>query len=193
MCRHYSLLGTYTDISPIHWQHGAIARLDKGEKIDKLLKDGYSSLSLGYVGIYETTKLMTGMSSTTKQGHDFAIKLLKRINKTVNKWKNETGLGFVLYGNSKEGLCKKFALIDKERFGTIQDITDKGFYTNSYHVNQLENIDIFEKLKFESEFQDISIGGSIETINIKDINNSELEKIIKYLYDNIQYAEINVK
>ena len=193
MCRHYSLLGTYTDISPIHWQHGAISRLGKGEKIDKLLKDGYSSLSLGYVGIYETTKLMTGMSNTTKQGHDFAIKLLKKINKTINKWKNETGLGFVLYGNSKEGLCKKFALIDKERFGTIQDITDKGFYTNSYHVNQLENIDIFEKLKFESEFQDISSGGSIETINIKDINNSELEKIIKYLYDNIQYAEINVK
>lgn len=192
MCRHYSLLGTYSDISPIHWQHGAISRLSKGEKIDKLLKDGYSSLSLGYVGIYETTKLMTGMSNTTKQGHDFAIKLLKKINKKVNEWKNETGLGFVLYGNSKESLCKKFALIDKEKFGTIQDITDKGFYTNSYHIAKTEDIDLFEKLKFESEFQNISTGGGIADIEIKYTNNNELERIIKYLYDNIQYAEINV-
>ncbi len=193
MCRHYSLLGTYSDVSPIHWQHGAISRLKKGEKIDGLLKDGYSSLSLGYVGIYEATKLMTGMSNTTKQGHDFAMKLLKKINKTVNEWKNETGLGFVLYGDSKESLCKKFALIDKEKFGTIQDITDKGFYTNSYHVTKMEDINIFEKLKFESEFQNISTGGGIANIDIKYTDDNELEKIIRYLYDNIQYSEINIK
>ena len=150
MCRHYALLGTTSDISPIHWQYGAIARLDKGEKIDKLLKGGYSTLSLGYIGIYEVTKAMKGVSHTTEEGHEFAIRVMKKLRDTVKKWKQETGLGFALYGTPAESLCYKFARIDKEKFGTIPDITDKGYYTNSYHVDVREKIDAFEKLKFES-------------------------------------------
>ena len=183
MCRHYALLGTRSDISPIHWQYGAIARLEKGEKIDELLKGGYSTLSLGYIGIYETTKLVKGVSHTTKEGHDFAIKLMTKLRDTTKKWKAETGLGFALYGTPAESLCYKFARIDKERFGTIEDVTDKGYYTNSYHVDVREKIDAFEKLKFESEFQNLSTGGAI----------SYIESVVKFIYDNIQYAEFNTK
>ena len=142
MCRHYALLGTHSDISPIHWQYGAIARLAKGEKIDKLLYGGYSTISLGYIGIYEMTKLMKGVSHTTPEGHDFAL-------------------------TPAESLCYKFARIDKERFGTIKDVTDKGYYTNSYHVDVREKIDAFEKLSFESEFQKISSGGNLLYRNTK--------------------------
>ena len=130
MCRHYALLGTKSDISPIHWQYGAISRLGKGEKIDKLLFGGYSTISLGYIGIYEVTKLMTGESHTTEKGHDFAVKVMKHLRETTNRWKKETNIGFALYGTPAESLCYKFARIDKERFGTIKDITDKGYYTN---------------------------------------------------------------
>ena len=195
MCRHYALLGTYSDISPIHWQYGAIARLNKGEKIDKLLMDGYSTLSLGYIGIYETTKLIKGVSHTTEEGRKFALKLMNKLNDTVKKWKKETGLGFALYGTPAESLCYRFARIDKEKFGTIKDITDKGYYTNSYHVDVREKINAFDKLKFESEFQNISTGGAISYIEIPNmLNNLEaLESVVKFIYENIQYAEFNTK
>ena len=146
MCRHYALLGTHSDISPIHWQYGAIARLEKGEKIDKLLYGGYSTISLGYIGIYEMTKVMKGVSHTTPEGHDFAIRVMRHLRETVNRWKAETNIGFALYGTPAESLCYKFARIDKEKFGTIKDVTDKGYYTNSYHVDVREKIDAFAKL-----------------------------------------------
>ncbi len=195
MCRHYALLGTKSDISPIHWQYGAIARLKKGEKIDKLLYGGYSTISLGYIGIYEMTKLMKGVPQTEKEGHDFAIKVMQYLKDTVAKWKKETNIGFALYGTPAESLCYKFAKIDKERFGTIKDVTDKGYYTNSYHVDVREKIDAFDKLSFESEFQKISTGGCISYVEIPNMqhNLDALETAVKFIYDNIQYAEFNTK
>ena len=195
MCRHYALLGTHSDISPIHWQYGAIARLAKGEKIDKLLYGGYSTISLGYIGIYEMTKLMKGVSHTTPEGHDFALRVMKHLRETTDRWKKETNIGFALYGTPAESLCYKFARIDKERFGTIKDVTDKGYYTNSYHVDVREKIDAFEKLSFESEFQKISSGGAISYIEIPNMekNIDALETVVKFIYDNIQYAEFNTK
>lgn len=195
MCRHYALLGTHSDISPIHWQYGAIARLEKGEKIDKLLYGGYSTISLGYIGVYEMTKVMKGVSHTTPEGHDFAIRVMKHLRETVNRWKAETNIGFALYGTPAESLCYKFARIDKEKFGTIKDVTDKGYYTNSYHVDVREKIDAFEKLGFESEFQKISSGGAISYIEIPNMqkNIDALETAVKFIYDNIQYAEFNTK
>ena len=195
MCRHYALLGTASDISPIHWQYGAIARLKKGEKIDKLLYGGYSTISLGYIGIYEMTKLMKGVSHTEPEGHDFAIKVMQHLKDTVAKWKKETNIGFALYGTPAESLCYKFARIDKEKFGTIKDVTDKGYYTNSYHVDVREKIDAFDKLSFESEFQKISTGGCISYVEIPNMQNNidALESLVKFIYDNIQYAEFNTK
>ena len=195
MCRHYALLGTHSDISPIHWQYGALARLKKGETIDKLLYGGYSTISLGYIGIYELTKLMKGVSQTKPEGHDFALKVMKHLNEATQRWKKETNIGFALYGTPAESLCYRFARIDKERFGTIKDVTDKGYYTNSYHVDVREKIDAFEKLKFESEFQNISTGGAISYIEIPNMskNIDALESVVKFIYDNIQYAEFNTK
>ena len=195
MCRHYSLLGTSSDISPIHWQNGAIARLKKGEKIDKYLKDGYSTLSLGYIGIYETTKLMKGVSQTTPEGHEFAIRVMNYLKDRTTKWRNESGLGFSLYGTPAESLCYRFARIDKEKFGSIPDVTDKGYYTNSYHVDVREKIDAFSKLKFESEFQPLSSGGAISYVEVPNMKNNleALEEVVKFIYDNIQYAEFNTK
>ena len=195
MCRHYALLGTHSDISPIHWQYGALARLQKGEKIDKLLYGGYSTISLGYIGIYELTKLMKGVSHTTPEGHEFAIKVMKHLKEAVTRWKKETNIGFALYGTPAESLCYRFARIDKEKFGTIKDVTDKGYYTNSYHVDVREKIDAFDKLKFESEFQGISTGGCISYIEIPNMakNIDALEAVVQFIYDNIQYAEFNTK
>ncbi len=195
MCRHQALLGTTSDISPIHWQYGAISRLAKGEKIDKLLFGGYSTISLGYIGIYEMTKLMTGHSQTDECGHDFAIEVMKHLKETVARWKKETNIGFALYGTPAESLCYRFARIDKEKFGTIKDVTDKGYYTNSYHVDVREKIDAFEKLKFESEFQALSTGGAISYIEIPNMQNNieALRSVVKFIYDNIQYAEFNTK
>ena len=195
MCRHYALLGTKSDISPIHWQYGAIARLEKGEKIDKLLYGGYSTLSLGYIGIYEMTKLVKGVSHTTPEGKEFALKVMKYLKDKVAEWKKETNIGFALYGTPAESLCYKFARIDKEKFGSIEDVTDKGYYTNSYHVEVREEIDAFEKLSFESEFQKLSTGGAISYIEIPNMkkNLEALETIVKFIYDNIQYAEMNTK
>ena len=195
MCRHNALVGTTSDISPIHWQYGAIARLKKGEKIDKLLYGGYSTISLGYIGIYEMTKLMTGESHTEPKGHEFATKVMKHLRETTDRWKKETNIGFALYGTPAESLCYKFAKIDKEKFGTIKDVTDKGYYTNSYHVDVREKIDAFDKLKFESEFQKISSGGAISYIEIPNMQNNieALRSVVKFIYDNIQYAEFNTK
>lgn len=195
MCRHYALLGTNSDTSPIHWKYGAIARLKAGEKIDKLLKNGYSTISLGYIGIYEVTKLMKGVSHTTEEGHEFAVRVMKHLREKTDKWKEETGIGFGLYGTPAESLCYRFAKIDKEKFGEIKDITDKGYYTNSYHVDVREKIDAFSKLKFESEFQQISSGGAISYIEIPNMKNNlkALEEIVKFIYENIQYAEFNTK
>ena len=195
MCRHYALLGTTSDISPIHFQYGAIARLKKGEKIDPLLKDGYSSISLGYIGVYETTKLVKGVSHTDPIGEKFAIKLMNKLRETTDRWKKETGIGFALYGTPAESLCYRFARIDKEKFGIIKDVTDKGYYTNSYHVDVREKIDAFSKLKFESQFQKISSGGAISYVEIPNMrhNLKALEELVKFIYDNIQYAEFNTK
>ena len=186
MCRHYALLGTNSDTSPIHWKYGAIARLKAGEKIDKLLKNGYSTISLGYIGIYEVTKLMKGVSHTTEEGHEFAVRVMKHLREKTDKWKEETGIGFGLYGTPAESLCYRFAKIDKEKFGEIKDITDKGYYTNSYHVDVREKIDAFSKLKFESEFQQISSGGAISYIEIPNMKNNlkALEEIVKFIYEN---------
>ena len=195
MCRHHALLGVTSDVSPIHWQYGAIARLKPGEKIDKLLKDGYSTLSLGYIGIYEVTKLMTGEPHTSPKGQAFALKVMKRLRNACETWKEESGLGFGLYGTPAESLCYRFARIDKEKFGDIKDITDKGYYTNSYHVDVREHIDAFSKLKFESQFQPISSGGAISYVEIPNMRNNlaALEELVKFIYDNIQYAEFNTK
>lgn len=195
MCRHHALEGTLSDVSPIHWQYGAIARLEKGEKIDKLLHDGYSTLSLGYIGLYEVTKLMTGESHTSESGLNFALKVMNRLRSATDTWKETTGLGFGLYGTPAESLCYRFARIDKERFGDIDDVTDKGYYTNSYHVDVRETIDAFSKFTFESQFQVISSGGAISYVEIPNMRNNleALEEVVKFIYNNIQYAEFNTK
>ncbi|MDD6208688.1 MAG: anaerobic ribonucleoside-triphosphate reductase [Clostridiales bacterium] len=195
MCRHRALEGTLSDASPIHWQYGAIARLKKGEKIDKLLHGGYSTISLGYIGLYEVTKLMTGCSHTEPKGLDFALRLMKRLRRATDTWKEETGIGFGLYGTPAESLCYRFANIDKKKYGSIPDITDKGYYTNSYHVDVREKIDAFEKFRFESQFQTISSGGAISYVEIPNLRNNleALEEVVKFIYENIQYAEFNTK
>lgn len=195
MCRHHALEGTLSNVSPIHWQYGAIARLKPGETIDKLLHNGYSTISLGYIGLYEVTKLMTGVSHTDPKGTDFALRLMKRLRLACDTWKLETGIGFGLYGTPAESLCYRFAEIDKKRFGVIPDVTDKGYYTNSYHVDVRENIDAFEKFTFESQFQNISSGGAISYVEIPNMrhNLEALEDVVRFIYDNIQYAEFNTK
>lgn len=195
MCRHEALLGTLSDTSPIHWQYGAIARLAKGEKIDKYLKGGYSTLSLGYIGIYELTMLMKGVPQTDPEGEKFALAVMKHMREKCDEWKKETGLGFALYGTPAESLCYRFARIDKERFGTIKNVTDKGYYTNSYHVDVRQKIDAFSKFKFESQFQPISSGGCISYVEVPNMekNLKAMEEIVKFIYDNIQYAEFNTK
>ena len=195
MCRHHALEGTLSNVSPIHWQYGAIARLNKDEPIDKLLHDGYSTISLGYIGLYEVTKLMTGVSHTDPKGLEFALKVMNRLRAATDTWKENTGIGFGLYGTPADSLCYRFARIDKQKFGDIPDVTDKGYYTNSYHVDVREKIDAFSKFKFESQFQKISSGGAISYVEIPNMRNNlqALEEIVKFIYDNIQYAEFNTK
>lgn len=195
MLRYESLKGTISDVSPIHWQYGAIARLKSGEVIDELLKDGYATISLGYIGIYEAVKYMTGESHTTEKGTEFALRIMKFMKEHCDRWKSVTGLGFGLYGTPAESLCYRFAKIDKSRFGDIEDITDKGYYTNSYHVDVRENIDAFAKLKFESQFQPISSGGCISYIEMANMskNPDAVKTLINFIYHNIQYAEFNTK
>lgn len=195
MCRHKALLGTLSDVSPIHWQYGAIARLKKGEKIDRFLKDGYSTLSLGYIGIYEMTYLVKGVSHTAPEGREFAMQVMLHMKERVDSWKQESGLGFGLYGTPAESLCYRFARIDRQKYGVIEQVTDKGYYTNSYHVDVREPISAFDKFRFESDFQNISTGGAISYVEVPNMahNLEAMETVVKYIYDNIQYAEFNTK
>jgi len=195
MCRHNALKNVRSDSSPIHWQYGAIARLPKGTPIEPLLYGGYSSISLGYIGLYEVTKLMTGVSHTAPEGQEFARKVMNRLRKACDDWKAQTNIGFALYGTPAESLCYRFARIDKERFGTIPDVTDKGYYTNSYHVDVREPIDAFSKFQFESQFQSISTGGCISYSEVPNMSHNleALEDVVRFIYDNIQYAEFNTK
>ncbi len=195
MCRHKALLGVTSDVSPIHWQYGAIARLKKGEKIDKYLKGGYSTMSLGYIGLYEATYLMKGCSHTKEPGTEFALRVMDRMKDAAARWKEETGIGFSLYGTPAESLCYRFARIDREKFGDIENVTDKGYYTNSYHVDVREEIDAFTKFSFESQFQNKSLGGAISYVEIPNLmhNTEAIEELIRFIYDNIQYGEFNTK
>ena len=195
MCRHNALKNVRSDSSPIHWQYGAIARLPKGAPIEPLLYGGYSSISLGYIGLYEVTKLMRGCSHTEPGGREFAMQVMNRLRAACDQWKKETNIGFALYGTPAESLCYRFARIDKERFGTIPDVTDKGYYTNSYHVDVREHIDAFDKFTFESQFQKISTGGCISYVEIPTMrhNLEALKEVVRFIYDNIQYAEFNTK
>ena len=195
MCRHNALKKVRSDSSPIHWQYGAIARLPKGASIEPLLYGGYSSISLGYIGLYELTKLVKGVSHTQPGGTEFALAVMNRLRKACDDWKAETNIGFALYGTPAESLCYRFARIDKERFGTISDVTDKGYYTNSYHVDVREHIDAFDKFTFESQFQKISTGGCISYVEIPNMrhNLEALKDVVRFIYDNIQYAEFNTK
>lgn len=192
----YELLKNVTsDVSPIHWQYGAIARLPKGAPVRPLLENGYATISMGYIGIYEATKLITGESNTGAQGKEFALQLMNRLQQAVKEWQLKHGLGFGLYGTPAESLTNRFSSIDRARFGEIPDITDKGYYTNSYHVNVREEINVFDKFSFESEFQKISTGGCISYAEIPNMTNNipALLTMIGYIYDNISYAEFNTK
>ena len=193
--RNSLLKNVKSDNSPIHWQYGAIARLKKGESIQKYLSNGYSTLSVGYIGIYEATKCVKGVSHTTKEGKEFALKVIKTIKDAADKWSEETKMAFSIYGTPAESLTHRFCSIDKKRFGEIKDITDKGYYTNSYHVDVREHISVFDKFKFEQEFQKLSTGGCISYAEIPNMNNNveAIEQMIRFIYDNIQYAEFNTK
>ena len=195
MCRHNALRKVTSDVSPIHWQYGAIARLPKHTPIEPLLFGGYSTLSLGYIGLYELTMLVKGCSHTTVEGQKFAMRVMQHMKDKCDQWKKETNIGFALYGTPAETLCYRFAKIDLERFGDIPNVTDKGYYTNSYHVDVREKIDAFSKFEFESEFQKLSTGGCISYIEIPNVGNNlfALEQMVRFIYDNIQYAEFNTK
>lgn len=193
--RHNRLLGTLSDVSPIHWQHGGLARLKKGEKIDKLLYDGYSTISLGYAGLYECVLAMTGKSHTSDEAKPFALEIMQHMNDKCNEWKAAENIDYSLYGSPIESTTYKFAKCLKKRFGVIPGITDRNYITNSYHVVVTEKIDAFTKLKFESEFQKLSPGGAISYIEIPNLNNNvdAVLSVIKFIYDNIMYAELNTK
>ena len=195
MCRHNALKSVRSDSSPIHWQYGAIARLKKGETIDKYLHNGYSTMSLGYIGLYEMTYLMKGCSQTVEPGKEFALRVMDYMKDRCAKWKEETGIAFSLYGTPAETLCYRFARIDREKYGDISNVTDKGYYTNSYHVDVREKIDAFTKFKIESEFQNKSLGGAISYVEVPNLTNNveAIEEVIRFIYDNIQYGEFNTK
>lgn len=193
--RHSRLEGTPSDVSPIHWQYGALARLEKGETIDKLLHNGYSTLSLGYAGLYECVKAMTGKSHTDEESKPFALAVMQKMNDKCKEWKEKEHIDYSLYGTPIESTTYKFATKLRDRFGTIEGITDHDYITNSYHVNVREKIDPFTKLKFESDFQILSPGGAISYIETSNLDNNieAVLEIIKYIYDNIIYAELNTK
>ena len=193
--RYEHLKNVTSDVSPIHWQHGAIARLPKHAKIENLLKGGYSTYTIGYIGIYEASMLVKGVSHTDPKGTEFANKIMDFLNKKKEEWTKETGLQFAVYGTPAESLTHRFNSIDRNRFGIIENITDKGYYTNSFHVDVREKISAFEKFAFEAKFQDKSSGGCISYVEIPNMehNLEALETMVKFIYDNIQYAEFNTK
>ena len=195
MCRHNRLMGTPSDVAPILWQHGALARLKKGEKIDKLLFGNYSTLSLGYCGLYETTYEMMGCSHTDAKGKDFALSVMQHLNDKCAEWRKEENISFSLYGTPMESTTYKFAKCLQKRFGIIPSVTDHNYITNSYHVNVREKIDAFTKLKFESEFQKLSPGGAISYVEVPNLQSNipAVLSIIQFIYDNIMYAELNTK
>ena len=195
MCRHNRLRGTLSDAAPILWQNGALARLKKGETIDRLLYGGYSTISLGYAGLYECVKYMTGRSHTDPEATPFALEVMEYMNKACNRWKDETNIGFSIYGSPIESTTYKFAKCLQKRFGIIEGVTDRSYITNSYHVNVSEEIDAFSKLKFESQFQALSTGGAISYVEVPNMQNNipAVLGIIRYIYDNIMYAELNTK
>ena len=193
--RHKRLLGTISDMSPIHWQHGALARLKKGEKIDKLLFGGYSTISLGYAGLYECVKYMTGKSHTDPEAKPFALSIMQYMNDKCTEWKEAENIDYSLYGTPLESTTYKFAKCLQKRFGIIPDVTDHDYITNSYHVNVREHIDAFTKLKFESEFQKLSPGGAISYVEVPNMQDNipAVLSVMKFIYDNIMYAELNTK
>lgn len=195
LCRHERLKGTVSDVSPILWQYGALARLEKGEVIDRLLYDGYSTISLGYAGLYECVKYMTGKSHTDPEAKPFAISVMQRLNDACKTWKAESNIDFSLYGTPLESTTYKFAKALQRRFGIIPGVTDKNYITNSYHVHVTEEIDAFEKLRFESEFQALSPGGAISYVEVPNMQNNltAVLRLIQFIYDNIIYAELNTK
>ena len=195
MCRHNRLKGTLSDAAPILWQYGALARLKKGETIDKLLYGGYSTISLGYAGLYECVKYMTGKSHTDPEATPFALDVMKHMNEACDKWKAETNIGFSIYGSPIESTTYKFAKCLQKRFGIVPSVTDKSYITNSYHVHVCEEIDAFEKLKFESQFQALSTGGAISYVEVPNMQDNipAVLQVIRFIYDNIMYAELNTK
>jgi len=194
-CRHERLLGTPSDVAPILWQYGALARLKKGETIDKLLFNGYSTISLGYAGLYECVKYMTGKSHTDPEATPFALAVMQKMNDKCAEWKKDENIDYSLYGTPLESTTYKFAKCLQRRFGIIPGITDKGYITNSYHVHVSENISAFDKLKFESQFQQLSPGGAISYVEVPDMqdNIDAVLSVMKFIYDNIIYAELNTK
>ncbi len=195
LCRHRRLLGTPSDVAPILWQYGACARLKKGEPIDKLLYGGYSTISLGYAGLYECVKYMTGKSHTDPSATPFALQIMETMNAACRKWKAEHNIDFSLYGTPLESTTYKFAKCLQRRFGIIEGINDKGYITNSYHVHVTEPINAFDKLKFEAQFQHLSPGGAISYVEVPDMQNNleAVLQVMKFIYDNIIYAELNTK
>ena len=191
MCRHYRLKGTPSDVAPILWQNGALARLKKGETIDKLLYGGYSTISLGYAGLCECTYYMKGVTHTAPEGTEFALKLMTYLRDTCNRWAEETNIDFSLYGTPLESTTYKFAKNLQKRFGKIKGVTDKNYITNSYHVHVTENINAFDKLKFEAQFQELSPGGAISYVEVPDMNDNipAVLSVMQFIYDNIMYAE----
>ncbi len=195
MCRHERLKGTLSDAAPILWQYGALARLQKGEPIDKLLYNGYSTISLGYAGLYECVKYMTGKSHTDPSATPFALEIMQYMNAACKRWKEQHNIDFSLYGTPLESTTYKFAKCLQKRFGVIPGITDKGYITNSYHVHVTEQIDAFTKLKFEAQFQHLSPGGAISYVEVPDMQNNleAVLQVMRFIYDNIIYAELNTK
>ena len=195
MCRHNRLKGTLSDAAPILWQFGALARLQKGETIDKLLYGGYSTISLGYAGLYECVKYMTGKSHTDPEATPFALDVMKHMNDACEKWKEETNIGFSIYGSPIESTTYKFAKCLQKRFGIVPGVTDKSYITNSYHVHVSEEIDAFSKLKFESQFQALSTGGAISYVEVPNMQDNipAVLQVMRFIYDNIMYAELNTK
>ena len=193
--RHEHLLGTPSDVAPILWQYGALARLDKGETIDKLLFNGYSTISLGYAGLWETVYYMTGKKLTEPEGKEFGLKVMQKLNEYTNKWKEAENIDYSIYGTPLESTTYKFSKCLQERFGIIKGVTDKNYITNSYHVHVMEPIDAFSKLKLESEFQRLSPGGAISYVEVPNLtgNVEAALAVIKFIYDNIMYAELNIK
>lgn len=194
--RHQRLEGTPSDVAPILWQHGALARLKKGETIDKLLHGGYSTISLGYAGLYECVKYMTGCSHTDAGvGEEFALKVMQALNDKCKQWKEAENIDYSLYGTPIESTTYKFAKCLKERFGVIEGITDKDYITNSYHVPVFEKIDAFSKLSLEAKFQKLSPGGAISYVEVPNLtkNLQAVLQIIQFIYENIMYAELNTK